>query len=293
MMVPLNPKHNKTSIPYSQALRLRRICSEESDFHNRVHELKNHLLERGYRDHLIKPAIQLAASKPRVDCLKTKKKALNNSRIPLVLTYHPHLSTIRSIVKRHHHLLQLSDKMVIPDPPILAFRRPKNLRDLLVRAELTRPTPVIPGNTPCGRPRCKTCPRLLQRDFFICRSTNKKIKIHCQATCKTSNLIYLIECKKCGLQYVGETEQALHERMNGHRADILHKRTERPVALHFNSVGHSEKDLQVMVIEQMHRNDSVLRKIRENMWITTIGSSHPSGMNLKTVYEFNHLTPDL
>ena len=62
-----HPKHDKTSIPYDSAV-------SDSDFGNRAHELKNHLLKRGYKDHLVKPAIQLAASKPRVNCLKTKKK---------------------------------------------------------------------------------------------------------------------------------------------------------------------------------------------------------------------------
>ena len=41
------------------------------------------------------------------------------------------------------------------------------------------------------------------------------------ATCKTTNIIYVIECQRCGKQYVGETEQALHERVNSHRSEVL------------------------------------------------------------------------
>ena len=30
------------------------------------------------------------------------------------------------------------------------------------------------------------------------------------------NVIYLISCRKCGVQYVGETSQALRNRFNNH-----------------------------------------------------------------------------
>ena len=57
-------------------------------------------------------------------------------------------------------------------------------------------------------------------------------------------------CRRCGLQYVGETSQPLHMRVNGHRYDITHQRTEEsPVAEHFNSGAHEESDMTVMVIE--------------------------------------------
>ena len=43
-----HPNHTKKGIPYSQALRIRRICSEEQFFSNRVADLKTWLLARGY-----------------------------------------------------------------------------------------------------------------------------------------------------------------------------------------------------------------------------------------------------
>ena len=44
-----HPKHTKTSLPYCLALRLRRICSTDTLFQQRTHEMKHHLLQRGYR----------------------------------------------------------------------------------------------------------------------------------------------------------------------------------------------------------------------------------------------------
>ena len=48
---------------------------------------------------------------------------------------------------------------------------------------------------------------------------------------------------KCGVQYVGETENHLHIRINSHRSDIHTKKTEKPVAAHFCQPDHSVDDL--------------------------------------------------
>ena len=47
----------KKSIPFSQALRLNRICSENAFFDKRCNELKVWLKERGYSDKLVRRQI--------------------------------------------------------------------------------------------------------------------------------------------------------------------------------------------------------------------------------------------
>ena len=90
------------------------------------------------------------------------------------------------------------------------------------------------------------------------------------------NVVYMIQCRKFGQQYVGETGQALHFRLNNHRADIIHKKKEeKPVAAPYNNQGHSVEDRTVMVIEKLWKDDPVLRKIRENKWMRTQDTSHP------------------
>ena len=42
--------------------------------------------------------------------------------------------------------------------------------------------------------------------------------------CSSTNIIYLITCTRCGIQYVGETANALHFRMNAHRQSIKDKK---------------------------------------------------------------------
>ena len=87
----------------------------------------------------------------------------------------------------------------------------------------------------------------------------------------------------CGLQYVDQTGQPLHNRMNGHRFCIAHGRiNESPVAAHFTSEGHTEMDMLVMIIDRCWREDAILRKIRESRWIRTLDTAWPSGMNYRT-----------
>ena len=52
-----HPFHCKKGIPYSQALRLNRICSETNSFDKRCNDLERFLLERGYSSKLVRKEI--------------------------------------------------------------------------------------------------------------------------------------------------------------------------------------------------------------------------------------------
>ena len=119
-------------------------------------------------------------------------------------------------------------------------------------------------------------------DEFSSHTTGKSFKVKIRASCKSSNVIYLITCRRCGQQYVGETGQPFHLRVNGHQYDITHKRTDKsPVSSHFNRGQHTLADMLVMVIERARSQDPCLRCIRESRWIRTLGTSFPLGMNLR------------
>jgi hypothetical protein len=47
---------------------------------------------------------------------------------------------------------------------------------------------------------------------FSSTHTGEKFIIYCYANSKTVNIIYLLKCAMCGLQYIGETEQQLSKR---------------------------------------------------------------------------------
>ena len=51
-----HPYHCKKGVPYSQGLRLDRICSDNDTFDTLCNELEKSLMERGYNEKIIKKA---------------------------------------------------------------------------------------------------------------------------------------------------------------------------------------------------------------------------------------------
>ena len=199
----------------------------------------------------------------------------NEDIVPLVATYHPNLPRLQRILEDNRKVLHTDHfQLAIPEKHRVAFCRPKNLRDLLVSAEVYRPkrTESVRGNKKCNAQRCKTCPALQEVSKVKSHSTGAVIKLRVSATYKSSDLvnvyiyiyIYVIACKRCGKQYVGETEKALHERLNSHRSDIRKKTKEKPVAAHFCPDDHKLSDFSVVVVDQSRQGDTLLRKNRES-----------------------------
>ena len=48
-----HPNHTKQSIVYSQALRIKRICSEEKDIKQHIHEMRSWFRKRAYPDKVL------------------------------------------------------------------------------------------------------------------------------------------------------------------------------------------------------------------------------------------------
>jgi hypothetical protein len=48
---------------------------------------------------------------------------------------------------------------------------------------------------------------------YTSKVTGKQYNILCTFNCKSANIIYILECSACGLQYVGESKQPFHKRL--------------------------------------------------------------------------------
>ena len=75
--------------------------------------------------------------------------------------------------------------------------------------------------SPCGASRCKTCPYLITSCTYESNVTNRSYNVinHSDEnlSCKSQNVIYLLSCLRCNMQYVGETVIPLNKRINIHR----------------------------------------------------------------------------
>ena len=130
-----HPSHVKNSIPYSQLLRLRRLCSEDSDFSLKSEEMCHFFDKRGYPASVVQAGHHRAQQIDRQSALQTSQKE-NNNQIPLTLTFHPHDHAVKSIILKNFKLLQNDPDtgVIFSQPPLISFKRDKNIGNFLVRS---------------------------------------------------------------------------------------------------------------------------------------------------------------
>ena len=95
---------------YAQALRLRRICSRLDWFNHRVADPCRFLVARGYKKAIVLKQIRRVRLKTREGKLPPRPRNATN-RVPVVVTYHPSLPNIGSILRELQPLLHCLEKM--------------------------------------------------------------------------------------------------------------------------------------------------------------------------------------
>ena len=258
------------------------MCTKWDDCEWRVGELKTYLVVRAYNEGGVSSKIGKAMDWSREDLLVLQ---VINKR-----TGHPfsgHLPSWSSPFNMHfsqHPMCYITHHckygVHYRSPPIVAYRRPPNLRDRVIRTVHSQIKETYEGNSWCNQLHCKTCSHMRTGTTFHSTTTSERFKVKVMANCQTKNVVYVIECTKCSIQYVGETENAVHVRLTGHWSDIRHKCMEEPVTNHFNSVDHPIKDLTFVVIEAIHREHTEYRRRKESHWIQMIRSLASDGLNL-------------
>ena len=97
-----HPPRCKYSIPYSQFLRPRRICSEDNDFENKCKEMASFFRNRDYLSNVIQRAQDRVSAIPRHVLISERSDVPNaQPTIPLVLTYHPTNALIKNFMTRN------------------------------------------------------------------------------------------------------------------------------------------------------------------------------------------------
>ena len=101
-------------------------------------------------------------------------------------------------------------------------------------------------------------------------NTGEMTQIKQHITCNSTNLTYIIECKKCEKQYIGETKRTLRERFTEHRQatnNPCHANSGAEVLTHFNLPGHSTADMKVIPLELQPTYIASRRKARKAYFI--------------------------
>ena len=273
-----HPHKCKNSIPYSQFLRLRRICSSDAEFSERGKEMLGFFHQRGYPSAVTDAAFNAVSSIPRETALEPSK-AKKHDRIPLVLTYHPRNIPIRNVILKHFRTLgnDAATASIFNEPPICAFRRDRSVGDMVVRSRLDSVSPSQVGNNaPCQRARCNTCPYIVNSPSVV--GPRGTYRVRGNHTCVTSNVVYCITCRRCGKLYIGETKRRLGDRFAEHLRSVRQQTPGLTVAQHFGAPPHTLSDVSVCVLRRA--SSDVQRKELEQRVIFELGTLHPGGMNV-------------
>ena len=284
-------------IPYSQFIRIKRICSEWAEFTLHSLILVHHFQVRGYPLNIVLDALLKACKSNRQELLTTPSRVNEQKRnnFFFVMDYNPANPNVLYLIKKHWPYLGRScaTRFLVDYDISSSFRRAPTLSNALVRADIKIQNTVHPPrDAECKRKNtCRYCPRLDKKGTITCPFPKRTFYTMKNITCQSSNLIYCLSCNICKTRYVGQTKNRIVDRIGGHFGDIKNAyegkitHLDKTVARHFQS--HTDKDfpLTITVLEFIKAPpDSILasklRDQKEKMWISRLNTMIPNGLNV-------------
>ncbi len=128
---------------------------------------------------------------------------------------------------------------------------------------------------PCNGQRCTRCILIPETKSVLVHG--QPFVINSNLNCNSKGVVYLINCLKCSVYYVGETGNPLRTRLNQHINDIKHNRS-TSVAEHFNSSLHDiDRDFRITPL--LSEPNSSHRKYLESTLIKRFQTEKPIGLN--------------
>ena len=279
-----HPRHMIDNIPKSQFLRLRRICSDTSDFMDQCNRYMEYFVNRGYdKKKLIRSAKEIS-QKSREEILGNPVKRQENDRVVFACDWHPTLAQLPGMIKKHHHILQQDQELgkLFKEPPMVAFRRTKTVRSQIIKNDVQPPQKKGGPTEPCGG--CSICKLINNKEVLRNANSGQEVKVAAGGTCRTSDIVYAARCKVCDLIYVGETQKELGKRFCAHRYDSKSRPDNNDLTEHIRTHGHNfETDIEVCILKQGFKSMDE-RRYWEDKYICMLGTydkDQKTGLNKK------------
>ena len=142
---------------------------DENNLKKRLAGVKGgYLVKRGYDSDFIESQFSRVKGISRTSLFTRKESSETKNRNCFVVDYHPALSALYGIFRELQQIVGLSDSFlsVMPEPPMISFRKCKNLKDHLVRSKLSKEKDAVGGMFKCGSRKCKVCDNVLVGSSF-------------------------------------------------------------------------------------------------------------------------------
>ena len=136
----------------------------------------------------------------------------NNKLVPYVITYNLSLPNIGEIINKYWGLLALSQnpsvKYVFQHKPVLAFKRPQNLGDILTDSKINFSQNSAGSVSSCKIRRCTHCKSINESTEFKSSSTSEVFSIQKDFYTDRSKAVLLlwfltVTCSCCLYLYLG------------------------------------------------------------------------------------------
>lgn len=268
-----HPKHIFASIVKSQYIRFKRLSSFKVDYDTSCRTLNAVLLTRGYSKRFLRSTQNKIwfEYNANLDRFKVKPEIL-----PMVIAY----DSIGVYAARKWRDILSQNDTFSNLKIITAYSIHRNLRSLLTCSRnIPDVNSALPGSIQCSNRRCVSCRFMTESVSFSSSISHRIFKLRSRITCKSSNVIYLVTCRKCSMQYVGETGCPLHVRILNHLSCIKLKKPSS-IALHFNLTHHKISDFSFTPIELLEPTTTLSeRRKREAFWQIILETRHPRGIN--------------
>ena len=292
-----HPKHCKSNLPYGQFLRVKRICTNISDFDDKAREMARHFIRRGYPIETVENALIKARRIDRDVALTPKEPDVDTQRATFLVTPHdPVTNIVANVVNSNWDILARScqTRAIHEKRFICGYRRTQNLKEMLTSARVKSTTDAPPrrsstatsGNR-CTFRACRFCPIIDHSGRITSHFSKREYVCKARVDCRNNNIIYCISCTKCGMQYVGQTQNALCDRFHTHFWNINKAHTNHSVSRHFNQPGHSGVgDVKIHILDfiYVHATSAYGKSVRDTVekhWIHRLRSQTPLGMNIE------------
>ena len=118
------------------------------------------LIARDYKKNIINSAIDKALKIPRKEAIKKVFRETNKDRVVFSIKYDPRLPSLSKIVQKHHRTMVEEDprlKEIFKQPPMIAYKRHRNLKDMLIRSKVPKVSNARPKRNLKGMKKCRKC----------------------------------------------------------------------------------------------------------------------------------------
>ena len=185
---------------------LKRICTQSTDFTTATTTLFTALRNKGYTRSYLRSVRKEWQNDQIEPWDSPDTDDLDKSIISQILPYSKYAITCARTIRNNFLDVCAETKYSESFRIMPAYRRNKNLTDLLVRSKISNPN-------------------LKSRDLKIGISQNRSTREAFRrpyVPLNMKNVIYLITCKKCRKQYVGQTKNSIRTRFHAHVYNVRH-----------------------------------------------------------------------